>query len=120
RDSEFVSHLMVDLLDRNLYERSDDCRWWALTPELQLALATPVKSAETIARLTEILDYINSLYTVYTRIFVYDASGTIISSSDFKQDGLTVVGTMIDDATFEHVCSLSNDQHYYVTPFENS
>src|SRR5690606_1071936 len=61
-----------------------------------------------------------SLYTVYTRIFVYDASGTIISSSDFKQDGLNVVGTMIDDATFEHVCSLTSDQQYYVTPFENS
>ncbi len=120
RDSEFVSHLMVDLLDRNLYERSDDCRWWALTPELQVALAAPVKSAETVARLTEILDYINSLYTVYTRIFVYDASGTIISSSDFKQDGLNVIGTMIDDATFERVCGLSNDQHYYVTPFENT
>ena len=120
RDSEFVSHLMVDLLDRNLYERSDDCRWWALTPELQVALAAPVKSAETVARLTEILDYINSLYTVYTRIFVYDATGTIISSSDFKEDGLSVVGTMIDDATFEHVCGLSNDQQYYVTPFKNT
>lgn len=120
RDSEFVSHLMVDLLDRNLYERSDDCRWWALTPELQVALAAPVKSPETVARLTEILDYINSLYTVYTRIFVYDATGTIISSSDLKQDGAIVVGTLIDDATFEQVCGLANDQQYYVTPFENT
>ena len=120
RDSEFVSHLMVDLLDRNLYERSDDCRWWALTPELQVALAAPLKSAETIARVTEILDYINSLYTVYTRIFVYDATGTIISSSDSKKDGLSIVGTLIDDVTFEQVRGLSSDQRYYVTPFKNT
>lgn len=119
-DSEFVSHLMVDLLDRNLYERSDDCRWWALTPELQLALAAPVKSEQTVARLTEILDYINSLYTVYTRIFVYDADGVIIASSDFKGDGLQVVGTSIAAETMEHVSALANDQQYYVTPFEKT
>ncbi|WP_353156998.1 chemotaxis protein CheW [Herminiimonas fonticola] len=119
-DAEFVSHLMVDLLDRNLYERSDDCRWWALTPELQIALAAPVKSAETVARLTEILGYINSLYTVYTRIFVYDAAGMIIASSDYKADGLEVVGTMIGDATFEQVRALRSDQQYYVTPFEKT
>jgi chemotaxis signal transduction protein len=120
RDSEFVSHLMVDLLDRNLYERSDDCRWWALTPELQVALAAPVKSAETVARIDDILNYINSLYTVYTRLFVYDHDGMIIASTDFKGDGLQVVGDFIDPKTLESVTALTNDQQYYVTPFEKT
>jgi chemotaxis signal transduction protein len=120
RDSEFVSHLMVDLLDRNLYERSDDCRWWALTPELQVALAEPVKSEQTVARINEILDYINTLYTVYTRIFVYDHDGRIIASTDFKGDGLQVVGTSIDARTLENVVALIDDQQYYVTPFEKT
>jgi len=119
-DAEFVSHLMVDLLDRNLYERSDDCRWWALTPELQAALADPHKSEQTVARITEILDYINTLYTVYTRIFVYDRDGVIVASTDFKGDGLQVVGTSVDGRTLEHVLQLSNDQQYYVTPFEST
>ncbi|HTH45139.1 MAG TPA: chemotaxis protein CheW [Oxalicibacterium sp.] len=117
-DSEFVSHLMVDLLDRNLYERSDDCRWWALTPELQFALAAPARSSETIARITEILDYINSLYTVYTRIFVYDRDGIVVASTDFRSDGLQVLGTQIDATTLEQVLSLASDQQYYATPFE--
>ncbi|HEY6773793.1 MAG TPA: chemotaxis protein CheW [Oxalicibacterium sp.] len=116
-DSEFVSHLMVDLLDRNLYERSDDCRWWALTPELQVALADPDKLPEKVARIDEILGYINSLYTVYTRIFVYDSDGIIIASTDFKGDGLQVIGTDIDEVTLAQVLSLTNDQQYYVTPF---
>lgn len=119
-DSEFVSHLMVDLLDRNLYERSDDCRWWALTPELQMALADPDKLPEKVARIDEILGYINSLYTVYTRIFVYDRDGIIIASTDFKGDGLQVIGTDIDEETLAQVLSLTNDQQYYVTPFAST
>lgn len=117
-DSEFVSHLMVDLLDRNLYERSDDCRWWALTPELQVALADPQRSADTVARIAEILGYINSLYTVYTRIFVYDEEGIIIASTDFGGDGRDVVGWSVDERTLGHVRGLGSDQQYYVTPFE--
>lgn len=117
-DSEFVSHLMVDLLDRNLYERSDDCRWWALTPEIQAALADPAGLTEKVARIDEILGYINSLYTVYTRIFVYDRDGIIVAGTDFKGDGLQVIGTEIDEATLAQVLSLTNDQQYYVTPFE--
>ena len=61
QNSEFVSHLLVDLLDRNLYERADDCRWWAVTPELRAALATKPIDAKTNLRITEILTYINSL-----------------------------------------------------------
>ena len=31
KDSEFLSSLAIDIMDRNLYERANDCRWWALT-----------------------------------------------------------------------------------------
>lgn len=95
RDLEFVSHLPVDLLDRNLYERSDGCRWWALTPALRNALASGKKDHETIACITAILEYINRLYTVYTRIFVYDRGGRIVAGTNATEDGATVVGTMI-------------------------
>lgn len=117
RDSEFVSHLLVDLLDRNLYERSDDCRWWALTPELQAALAAPERDGEVVERITRILEYINRLYTVYTRIVVYDAAGCIVASTQPDQDGETVVGTFIDTVALEQVSALRSEQDYYVTPF---
>lgn len=117
-DAEFVSHLMVDLLDRNLYERSDDCRWWALTPELQVALADPMRTPETVARIDEILGYINSLYTVYTRLFVYDEHGVIIAATDFRGDGVDVVGSQVDEETLMRVRGLANDQQYTVSPFE--
>ncbi|OIQ74312.1 CheW-like domain protein [mine drainage metagenome] len=115
RDSEFVSHLLIDLMDRNLYERSDDCRWWALTSELRTALAAAQRESALVAHIHRILEYINRLYTVYTRIFVYDTSGCIIASTG--QDGAVVVGTPIDPVTLARVCALRSEQDYYVTPF---
>ncbi|WP_420130740.1 chemotaxis protein CheW [Rhodoferax ferrireducens] len=120
RDSEFVSHLLVDLLDRNLYERSDDCRWWALTPELRVALAAPERDGEEIERMSLILDYINRLYTVYTRIFVYDASGCIVASTHPEQEDGTVLGTFIETDTLAQVRALRSEQDYCVTPFAPS
>lgn len=116
-DSESASHLLVDLLDRNLYERSDDCRWWALTPELRTALVAPQCDAPVVERITHILDYINRLYTVYTRIVVYDASGCIVASTHAEQDEETVLGTCLDEATLAQVHALRSEQDYYVTPF---
>jgi chemotaxis signal transduction protein len=119
-DAEFVSHLLVDLLDRNLYERSDDCRWWALTPELRTTLACVVKSPEAVRQVAEILGYINKLYTVYTRIFVYDAAGTIVAStgeSKVESPEFSAVGRKVDPDTLGQVCALAHEQAYYVSPF---
>ena len=79
RDAQFTSRLLVDLLDRNLYERANDCRWWALSPDLRSLLARADRSVEDIARMSAVLRYINGLYTVYTGLLVYDRHGRIIS-----------------------------------------
>jgi chemotaxis signal transduction protein len=119
-DAEFVTHLLVDLLDRNLYERSDDCRWWALTPELRVALAAPQRDRAAGERITSILDYINELYTIYTRIFVYDRDGLIVSSTDRLHDGQIAVGTTIEPETLAQVNALNTEQEYFVSPFTPS
>ncbi|WP_084199258.1 chemotaxis protein CheW [Noviherbaspirillum autotrophicum] len=117
RDAEFESHLLVDLLDRNLYERSDDCRWWALTPELRNALSSRERGSKTLAEVTEVLEYIHMLYTVYTRIFVYDENGEIIASTNPIENGVSVIGSSIDADTLSKVRALRCEQEYYVTPF---
>ena len=33
-EARFLADLSVDVLDRNLYERANDCRWWATSPVL--------------------------------------------------------------------------------------
>jgi hypothetical protein len=117
-NTEFVSQLMVDLLDRNLYERADDCRWWALTPELRAALAVSSVDATEARKLNEILDYINSLYTVYTRLFVYDRNGRIVASS--HASGGLDMPRQIGASTLEKVLNLHDDQSYHVSAFEPS
>ncbi|PRD65194.1 chemotaxis protein CheW [Malikia granosa] len=120
-NAESVAHLLVDLLDRNLYERANDCRWWALTPELRAALALP--PGEPVPDLQPILDYINQLYTVYSRLFVYDSDGLILASSHPEQAGLpgdSVVGQRLDPETLGAVLQLRSEQSYHVTPFQAS
>ena len=119
--AEFTTQLLVELLDRNLYERSDDCRWWAMTPELRSTLALPEPDEQALANVAQVLAHINSLYTVYTRLVVYDRSGRIVAASNaVDADCSTVLGCAIEDDTLAAVCALRSTQHYHVTPFRAS
>ena len=115
RDSEFLTQLLVDLLDRNLYERANDCRWWAQAPELRSLLAD---GAPDTAGACHILEHINSLYTVYTRLVVYDRQGCIVAASrPTCQDGSSVLGTSVAPGTLTAVLTLPSTQSYHVTPW---
>ena len=120
RNGEFVSHLLGDLLDRNLYERANDCRWWALSPVLRTLLARPGQiGAHDSAAMTQMLEYINGLYTVYTCLFVYDRSGAIVASSRPLPGEAQGAGA-VDAATLKQVLALRTEQAYHVSPFEAS
>ncbi len=114
RDAEYVTNLLVDLLDRNLYERANDCRWWALSPELQRLLALPQPGEQDIAAMTHILTTINGLYTVYACLFVYDRTGRIVASTGPGTD------TVVDAVTLQQVLALRSAQDYCVSPFAPS
>lgn len=119
-NSEFVSRLLVDLLDRNLYERSDDCRWWAMTPDLRIAFdGRPWDDTKT-QKISAILKYIHGLYTVYSCIFVYDASGRIVASTQVAGFDNSSNGGAIDAVTLGCVRALRTEQDYYVTPFSDT
>lgn len=117
QNAQFISNLLVDLLDRNLYERANDCRWWALTSELKTAFASEKIDASAAIKITDILKYINKLYTVYTRIFVYDCHGTIIASTNASQNDESIIGKQIDSASLTQVMQLRTEQQYIVSPF---
>lgn len=71
--------LAVDIMDRNLYERANDCRWWGLSTSLQTALSAPDVDKKSIR---QTLVKIHSLYTVYHTLYVYDQNGRYIAFSD--------------------------------------
>lgn len=118
--ARFTAQWLVELLDRNLYERANDCRWWALAPELAAALAAGSERART-DEATRVLRHINGLYTVYTRLVVYDRSGRIVASSHpVDAHGSGVVGSRIEPDTLTAVLALPDQQHYHVTPLRPS
>jgi hypothetical protein len=66
----------IDLIDRNLYERSCDVRWWASDSICVDAITDAAKSEEACRRLGVILDS----YTVYYDIVLCDLAGRIIAN----------------------------------------
>jgi hypothetical protein len=113
-EAALTSQLLVDMLDRNLYERANDCRWWALSAQLRRGLAQP--SAGQNAAMADVLRYINSLYTVYARLFVYDRSGVIVASTGDQQ----ALGQSINADTLARVCALRSELDHYAEPFAPS
>lgn len=67
----------IELIDRNLYERSCDVRWWATDAAVVEALEAP--SPETIHQACTRLGIILKSYTVYLDLFIADANGVIIA-----------------------------------------
>jgi hypothetical protein len=93
-DVQFRASLAIDIMDRNLYERANDCRWWALTSYFRKHLQDEALGDAQRETFAAILSYINNLYTVYTNLFLYDRFGTIVavSNPDFRQSVGTKLG----------------------------
>ncbi len=69
---------MIDVIDRNLYERSCDVRWWATDAAIVDCMMNGSETAAAYAskRLSVILDS----YTVYLDIWVLDLQGRVVAN----------------------------------------
>jgi chemotaxis signal transduction protein len=114
-----LARLAADIMDRNLYERANDCRWWALSPVLREELGRPEPSATGAQRMKQVLEHINSLYTVYTRLMVFDVQGRIcaVSNDDPAQP---LLGQTVPAAWLPATLALPDSQRYAVSAFEAS
>ncbi|WPB86594.1 HAMP domain-containing protein [Sediminicoccus rosea] len=68
----------IEIMDRNLYERTCDVRWWATDSAVVEALADP--SAPRCAHAAKRLGVILSAYTVYLDLWLADATGRVIAN----------------------------------------
>lgn len=67
----------IDLIDRNLYERSCDVRWWATDSSLVDALTN--QRADDFALASARMSVILRAYTVYFELVLCDLSGRIVA-----------------------------------------
>ncbi|WP_142850136.1 methyl-accepting chemotaxis protein [Telmatospirillum sp. J64-1] len=82
---------MIEIIDRNLYERSCDVRWWATDQAIVEAASNP--GPATCSHAAERLGVIINSYTVYCDLWVAGLDGTILANA---QSG-----------RFPHVCGRS-------------
>ena len=68
----------IELIDRNLYERTCDVRWWATDAAIVDCAAQGGEAGSTLA--SQRLGVILSAYTVYLDIWLCDLDGRVIAS----------------------------------------
>lgn len=75
----------IDLIDRNLYERTCDVRWWATDSSLVDALTTPSDEAFNFA--SQRMGVILNAYTVYHDLVLCDKEGNVVANGRPNQFG---------------------------------
>lgn len=114
-EQQYAAMLAIDLMDRNLYERANDCRWWALTEVYETALL-PHATDEDIAKAKATLEHTNSLYTVYSDILLISAEGRVIANSAEQNRA----GEEINAPWLKEALNLRNQNEYAVSEHEPS
>jgi chemotaxis signal transduction protein len=117
-DNQSQAALAIDIMDRNLYERANDCRWWALASIFAELLSGDQCSEDDGKTVGAVLRAINDLYTVYTNLIVFDRTGRIVAVSNAeKQD---IAGSVLDDEWMRRILALRDAQDYVVSDFTPS
>lgn len=117
----FHARLAIDIMDRNLYERANDVRWWALDASLQQALlkASQGDAAAAQREAELVLRRINGLYTVYSLLLVFDRTGRVVAVSDPAQ-APHHLGRQLDETWVAEALALRDRERYVVSPHEAS
>ncbi|HTJ57102.1 MAG TPA: methyl-accepting chemotaxis protein [Devosiaceae bacterium] len=77
-----LAQSLVQLIVRNLYERTADVRWWATDTAFWTALQSA--SPENQAFAAQRLAVINKFYSVYSDLVLTDAAGKVVASANPK------------------------------------
>lgn len=114
-DAQLLASLAADILDRNLYERANDCRWWALNATLIEHLASGSHDPQAV---TGILQHINNLYTVYHGIVLFNAQREVVAVSNPAHQ--KYVGKKLSESWCGNALALRSSQEFTASAFEPS
>ncbi|ACA17717.1 methyl-accepting chemotaxis sensory transducer [Methylobacterium sp. 4-46] len=100
----------IELIDRNLYERTCDVRWWATDPAIVACAEEP--TPERVAYATERLGVILSAYTVYLDLWVCDAAGRVVANG--RPDRFPAIrgASVAHEEWFRRAAALPNGDTY--------
>ena len=99
----------IEIIDRNLYERTCDVRWWATDAAVVDCAANPSKAAAAYAG--ERLSVILGAYTVYLDIWLCSMDGRVIASG--RSGRYPAVGADVSrEPWFERAARLASGDDY--------
>ncbi len=118
-----MAQTLVQLIVRNLYERTADCRWWATDTAFFKCLENP--NADTCEYATQRLEIINRFYSVYADLVLADATGKIIASSQPRSYPGVIGSNVSNCGWFRNALSHASGDEYavddiYRCPMHNS
>ena len=114
-DSQFQAALAIDIMDRNLYERANDCRWWALSSLFGHTLSSAEPDSTSLGAVSKTLAKINGLYTVYDNLVLFDRKGNVLAVSNPRYQ--SYCGQVLNEEWVRRTLSLGDSQSYAVSAF---
>lgn len=112
-----MAQTLVQIIVRNLYERTADVRWWA-TDEAFCKCLEDVSQANNLHAIKR-LGVINKFYSVYMNLVLVDTSGTIIAVS--QPNEFPIIGKSVaNESWFKNAMLTHSGSEYVVDPIHNS
>ena len=115
KKQENNAQLAIEIMDRNLYERANDCRWWALNKVYANCLQN-IDNLTLLEETKKALHHTNGLYTVYTDILLFDNLGVVIANSGATDRK----GFQLQAAWVANCLALRDESQYVVSRFETT
>jgi hypothetical protein len=109
---EAFSKQAIDLVDRNLFERAADIRWWATDQYFWKALMAP--NQEKFNAASERLRVINANYTMYRNLVLADFNGDIVACSRTELKRELIKMNVSDNAWFQQGMRTTSSTQYAV------
>jgi len=113
-----LAQTLVQLIVRNLFERTADVRWWATDTALWQALSQP--EAKSITFAAERLGIISRYYTVYVDLVLTDARGRVVASANPKYARALAKADLSGQKWFRMARATKSGDDYVVDDVENS
>lgn len=113
-----LAHNMIEVMDRNLYERSCDVRWWATDQAVVECASTPGdqdKAQWAAKRLAVILDS----YTVYLDLWITDTAGNVIATGRQSNYPKTVGKNAKDESWFKDAMRTADGSDFAVADVQS-
>ncbi|HEY3736748.1 MAG TPA: methyl-accepting chemotaxis protein [Jatrophihabitans sp.] len=109
---------MIDVIDRNLYERSCDVRWWATDSAVVGACTDPTR--ENVSHAAERLGVILDSYTVYLDLWIVDIHGNVVTNARPHQYPRAAHASVADAEWFKQAMKTEDGTQFVATDIEKN